>query len=54
MICRTNPSTNVDHIDGNWRNNERSNLRALCSECERTRTGRQHRGYVTGGGGDKK
>lgn len=43
-ICTVNQSTNVDHIDGNWSNNDRANLRALCSSCEKTRTGQQHRG----------
>lgn len=50
-LCERRPSTNVDHIDGDWRNNERANLRALCSSCERTRTGKQHRAKATGGGG---
>lgn len=42
-ICKVNPSTNVDHIDGDWQHNERENLRALCSTCEPSRTARQHR-----------
>ena len=46
---RSSPSTTVDHIDGNWRNNERENLRGLCLPCEASRTGRQHR--LKGGGG---
>lgn len=32
------PSREVDHIDGNSRNNERSNLRALCKSCHSRRT----------------
>lgn len=42
-ICTVNRTTNVDHIDGDWRHNQRENLRGLCTECEKTRTGRQHR-----------
>jgi 5-methylcytosine-specific restriction endonuclease McrA len=42
VLCGLRPSTNVDHADGNWRNNDLANLRGLCSQCERSRTGRQH------------
>lgn len=41
-ICHANPTTNVDHIDGDWRHEQRSNLRGLCTTCERSHTGRQH------------
>jgi 5-methylcytosine-specific restriction endonuclease McrA len=37
------PSQVADHIDGNWRNNARSNLRGLCIACNGSRTGLQHR-----------
>lgn len=47
-ICFTNPSTSVDHIDGDWQNNERSNLRAVCTSCEKTRTAVQHRRKANG------
>lgn len=49
-ICTVNPTTNVDHIDGEWRHNERENLRGLCTSCERSRTGRQHRARSGQGG----
>jgi 5-methylcytosine-specific restriction endonuclease McrA len=42
QLCGRRPSTNVDHIDGDWRNNSRANLRALCTPCERSHTARQH------------
>ena len=42
-ICGERPSRSVDHIDGNWSNNARTNLRALCGVCEPRRTGAQHR-----------
>lgn len=41
-ICQSAPTASVDHIDGNWRNNARGNLRGLCNACERSHTGRQH------------
>src|SRR5690606_16294635 len=41
-ICSNEPATVVDHIDGNWRNNSRGNLRGLGVRCERRRTARQH------------
>ena len=39
---RTTAATNVDHIDGDWRHEDRANLQPLCSACERSKTGRQH------------
>lgn len=53
-LCGEKRSTNVDHVDGDWRNNERANLRALCTDCEKRHTARQHRAKATGGGGGKK
>lgn len=50
-ICKENPSTNVDHIDGDWRNNGFDNLRALCTGCEKAHTGRQHQSKQDGGDG---
>jgi 5-methylcytosine-specific restriction enzyme A len=38
----------VDHIDGDWRNNDRSNLRSLCRRCEASWTARQHQAKGTG------
>jgi len=32
------PATEVDHIDGNSRNNARANLRPLCKPCHSRRT----------------
>lgn len=41
-VCRDAFSVSVDHIDGNWRNNEDSNLRAVCTNCHDTKSGREH------------
>jgi 5-methylcytosine-specific restriction enzyme A len=43
QIERVAPTEIIDHIDGNWRNNERSNLRGLCRPCNDRITGQQHR-----------
>ena len=43
VMCQRRPSQTVDHIDGNWRNNDPGNLRGLCRPCEASHTGRQHR-----------
>lgn len=35
---RVTPAKDVDHIDGNSRNNEPANLRSLCHKCHSSRT----------------
>ncbi|WP_291295831.1 HNH endonuclease signature motif containing protein [Elioraea sp.] len=43
MCCeagRVAPARDVDHIDGDARNNARSNLRPLCHSCHSARTAR--------------
>lgn len=44
VMCSREPSKIVDHIDGDWRNNDPSNLRGLCAACNASHTGRQHQG----------
>jgi 5-methylcytosine-specific restriction protein A len=46
---RIEPATEVDHIDGNSRNNDRANLRPLCKPCHSRRTARDQ-GFARGGG----
>lgn len=41
-LCKVNPTQVVDHVDGNWRNRSRRNLRGLCGTCNNKRTGAQH------------
>jgi 5-methylcytosine-specific restriction protein A len=41
---RVTAATDVDHIDGNPRNNARENLRPLCHSCHSKRTARDQ-GY---------
>lgn len=54
---RTTIAVEVDHIDGDSRNNDPSNLRALCKPCHSARTardqawGRGSAGGSTRGGG---
>jgi hypothetical protein len=42
-MCLERPSAVTDHIDGDWRNNDRENLRGLCRDCNARHTGKQHR-----------
>lgn len=42
-ICNRNPTTEADHIDDNWENNDLdTNLQGVCSTCHNTKSGRQH------------
>ena len=41
LAGRVNAANEVDHIDGNSRNNHESNLRSLCKPCHSSRTRRQ-------------
>lgn len=41
--CKARPSKVTDHIDGDWRNCAPENLRALCRDCNATKTAKQHR-----------
>jgi 5-methylcytosine-specific restriction endonuclease McrA len=40
--CGTRPTTEVHHVDGDWRNNSRSNLEGICTPCHRSTSGRDH------------
>lgn len=40
--CKRKPSQTVDHIDGNWRNNDPNNLQGLCKTCHDTKSAHQH------------
>lgn len=42
-ICHVNPTSVIDHRDGDWKNNDLSNLRGLCTSCNASHTARQHR-----------
>lgn len=44
---RVRPTETVHHIDGNWQNNEITNLQALCRECHDGVSGREHRAKAT-------
>lgn len=41
--CRAKPSKVVDHVNGDWQDNRPENLQALCTDCNATKTARQHR-----------
>jgi 5-methylcytosine-specific restriction endonuclease McrA len=43
-ICSAAQSQQVDHKDGNWRNNSRENLQAICKPCHLAKSGAEHRG----------
>ena len=44
-IGRTEPATDVDHIDGNAFNNARDNLCALCKSCHSRKTATENGGF---------
>lgn len=45
-LCKRARSRMTDHIDQDWRNCARENLRALCHECNASLTAKQHRAKV--------
>ena len=49
---RLTAASEVDHIDGDSRNNQRGNLRPLCKPCHSRRTARDQ-GFARPGGGSK-
>lgn len=42
---RRTPAAEVDHIDGDDANNDRTNLQGLCKRCHSRKTGRENRGF---------
>jgi 5-methylcytosine-specific restriction protein A len=44
-LPRVTPAKDVDHIDGNSRNNDPANLRSLCHACHSRRTARDQSGW---------
>ena len=48
MACHRRPSTQCDHIDGDWRNTTRANLQGLCHACHSSKTVREDGGFGVG------
>jgi 5-methylcytosine-specific restriction protein A len=44
-LPRVTVATDVDHIDGNSRNNDPANLRSLCKSCHSRRTAKDQSGW---------
>lgn len=42
-LCGTNPTEVVDHVNGQYMDCRRENLRGLCRPCHNSITGQQHR-----------
>jgi 5-methylcytosine-specific restriction protein A len=40
-----NPTTDVDHIDGDWSNDSRENLQGLCHQCHSRKTVLEQGGF---------
>ena len=41
QICKREPATEMDHIDGNPRNVAMENLQGLCKSCHSTKTAKE-------------
>lgn len=41
--CKRRPSATVDHVNGDYRDNRRENLQALCWPCHQKKSGIDHR-----------
>lgn len=48
MICQRNPSTDVDHKDGDYTNTARDNLQGLCHGCHSTKTAKEQGSFGAG------